>query len=114
MGQLVVLPDDFQAHLNIPNAPERLNEALEVAKKIMAAGVQLLSNPDHAAIFADPPHLLAGPLKRLGYIAGWDTRCYPSPVDGHDYINVPSGLPADSPVSKQGLVRLRRRGVSCG
>jgi hypothetical protein len=102
MGQPVVLPDDFQEHLNIPNAPERLNEALEVAEKITAAGVQLLSNPDHAAIFADPPHLLAGPLKRLGYIAGWDTRCYPSPVDGHDYINVPSGLPDNSPSRSRG------------
>ncbi len=102
MGQPFILPDDFQARLNIPNAPQRLKEALKVAEKITAAGVQLLPNPDHAAIFVDPPHLMAGPLKKLGYIAGWDTRCYPSPVDGHDYINVPSGLPPDSPSRSQG------------
>ena len=62
----------------------------------------LLLNPDHAAIFTDPSHLVAGPLKKLGYVAGWDNRCYPSPVDEHDYINVPSGLPADSPSREKG------------
>jgi hypothetical protein len=57
---------------------------------------------DHAAIFSDPPHLVAGPLKQVGYVAGWDTRCYPSPVDGHDYINVPSGLPKNHPSLTRG------------
>ena len=102
MPRNVVLPDDFNDQLDVPNAPERLREALDVARKISAAGVPLLPNPDHAAIFVDPPHLLTGRLKRIGYVAGWDTRCYPSPVDGHDYINVPSGLPEDSPARGKG------------
>ena len=68
----------------------------------MAAGITLQPNPDHAAIFADPPHLVSGPLKRLGYISGWDARCYPSPVDGYDYINVAAGLPTDSPARLKG------------
>ncbi len=98
----VILPENFNEHLAIANAPDRLIEALEIAGKITAAGVPLLPNPDHAAIFVDPPHLLAGPLKEIGYIAGWDTRCYPSPVDGCDYINVPSGLPKDSGARRKG------------
>jgi hypothetical protein len=98
----VILPKDFNDRLKIDNAAERLDEALLVADKIANAGVSLLPNPDHAAIFVDPPHLVAGPLKEIGYIAGWDTRSYPSPVDGHDYINVPSGLPADSPARSEG------------
>ena len=102
MARNVILPDDFNDQLDIPNAPERLGEALEVARRISDAGVPLLPNPDHAAIFVDPPHLLSGRLKRIGYVAGWDTRCYPSPVDGHDYINVPSGLPEDSPARGKG------------
>ncbi len=102
MHQNVILPDNFNDQLDIPNAAERLSEALDVARKISDAGVPLLPNPDHAAIFVDPPHLLSGRLKRIGYIAGWDTRCYPSPVDGHDYINVPSGLPEDSPARNKG------------
>ncbi|MDA0747443.1 MAG: hypothetical protein O2954_13060 [bacterium] len=102
MVEPVILPDNFHEKLHIDNAQERLEEALDVAQKLSAAGVSLLSNPDHAAIFADPPHILAGPLKEIGYIAGWDTRCYPSPVDGHDYINVPSGLPENSLARNQG------------
>jgi hypothetical protein len=98
----VILPDDFNEQLDVSNAPERLREALDVARKISDAGVPLLPNPDHAAIFVDPPHLIAGRLKRIGYVAGWDTRSYPSPVDGHDYINVPSGLPEDSPARGEG------------
>ncbi len=97
MEKEVILPKDFNERLEIPNARERLDEALEVAKKISQADVPLLPNPDHAAIFVDPPHLVAGPLKEVGYVAGWDNRCYPSPVDGCDYINVPSGLPKESP-----------------
>lgn len=102
MGTGFILPADFNAHLKIQNAEERIQEALEIAAKITTAGVPLLPNPDHAAIFTDPAHLVAGPLKKLGYIAGWDNRCYPSPVDEHDYINIPSGLPADSPLRKKG------------
>lgn len=102
MSGNVILPDDFNEQLGISNAPERLCEALDVARRISAAGVPLLPNPDHAAIFVDPPHLVAGRLKRIGYVSGWDTRCYPSPVDGHDYINVPSGLPEDSPARGMG------------
>ncbi len=98
----VILPHDFNEQLDIPNAPDRLQEALDVALKISDAGVPLLPNPDHAAIFVDPPHLIAGRLKRIGYVAGWDNRCYPSPVDGCDYINVPSGLPEDSPARGKG------------
>jgi hypothetical protein len=87
------LPQNLNDRLDISNASDRLNEAREVADKLTSAGVPLLRNPDHAAIFADPPHILAGPLKEMGYINGWDARCYPSPVDGHDYINVSSKLP---------------------
>ena len=96
------LPSDFNNRLNIPNAQDRLEEAKKVADQITAAGVRLLPNPDHAAIFVDTPHLLAGPLKEIGYVAGWDARCYPSPVDGQDYINVPSGLPDGHPALDDG------------
>ena len=99
------LPADFQDRLDIPNAQDRLDEAQKIADQIAAAGVPLIGNPDHAAIFVDPPHLLAGPLKEIGYIAGWDARCYPSPVDGQDYINVPSGLPDDHTALDAGWFR---------
>lgn len=102
MKTKVILPKNFNNRLVIPNAAERLDEAFEVAEKIGQAGVPLLPNLDHAAIFVDPPHLVAGPLKEVGYVAGWDNRCYPSPVDECDYINVPSGLPNDSPSRQQG------------
>ena len=96
------LPEDFHAVLQIENASERFDEALDVAEKISAADVKLYPNMDHAAIFTDPPCLVAGPLKKMGYIAGWDTRCYPSPVDEQDYINVPSGLPVGHPALARG------------
>ncbi|MDE2724700.1 MAG: hypothetical protein OXI59_15110 [Gemmatimonadota bacterium] len=96
------LPEDFHAVLQIENASERFDEALQVAEIISAAGVKLYPNMDHAAIFTDPPYLVAGPLKTMGYIAGWDTRCYPSPVDEQDYINVPSGLPFGHPALARG------------
>lgn len=98
----VMLPENFDQILHIDNAAQRFQEALDIAKKVAAADVSLLPNMDHAAIFTDPPHLVAGPLKQVGYIAGWDTRCYPSPVDGQDYINVPSGLPVGHPARKKG------------
>lgn len=96
MGNSVILPDDFGDYLTIKNAPQRFKEASEVAQKATSAGVQLLPNLDHAAIFCDPPYIVAGPLKQRGYISGWDARCYPSPVDGCDYINVSARLPEDS------------------
>jgi hypothetical protein len=96
------LPADFSNRLDIPNALDRLREAQSIADKLVGAGVPLLGNPDHAAIFSDPPFLLAGPLKEIGYVAGWDARCYPSPVDGQDYINVSSGLPDDHPAREEG------------
>ena len=96
MGNSVVLPDDFGDYLTVENAPQRFQEASEVAQKVTAAGVQLYPNLDHAAIFCDPPYIVAGPLKQLGYISGWDARCYPSPVDECDYINVSARLPEDS------------------
>ena len=96
MGNSVVLPDDFGDYLTVENAPQRFQEASEVAQKVTTAGVQLYPNLDHAAIFCDPPYIVAGPLKQLGYISGWDARCYPSPVDECDYINVSARLPEDS------------------
>ena len=96
------LPAGFHDHLAIENARDRLDEAQKIADQLTSAGVPLLPNPDHAAIFVDPPHILSGPLKEVGYVAGWDARCYPSPVDGHDYINVPSGLPQGHPAREEG------------
>jgi hypothetical protein len=102
LGASIVLPDDFADHLTIANAAQRFDEAAEVAQKVTAAGVHLRPSLDHAAIFCDPPHLVAGPLKHLGYIMGWDARCYPSPVDGCDYINVSARLSPDSPARQKG------------
>jgi hypothetical protein len=98
------LPDGFEEQLGIPvqNARERLREAEAIASKLAEAGVPLTSNPDHFAMFTDPPQLLNGPLKRLGYVAGADKRCYPSPVDGCDYINVAASLPSSSDLRAQG------------
>ena len=105
MGSSVLLPEDFADYLTIENATQRFEEAMQVAERTHAAGIELFPNLDHAAIFTDPPHLVAGPLKELGYINGWDTRCYPSPVDGCDYINVPARLPDGSPALKRGWFR---------
>ena len=69
------VPHNFNQYLDIRNAPERLAEAMQVAAAIRAAGVALLPNLDHAAIFTDPPLLVAGPMKQLGYNSGWDARC---------------------------------------
>ncbi len=102
MESTVTLPKDFSDYLSIENAALRFTEAVEVAEKITARGVQLYPNLDHAAIFTDPPHLVAGPLKQLGYVSGWDARCYPSPVDGCDYINVSARLPEDSSARDSG------------
>jgi hypothetical protein len=97
-----VVPDNFSKYLQITNAAERLAEAISVANAITETGIALLPNLDHAAIFTDPPLLVAGPMKQLGYVSGWDARCYPSPVDGHDYINVSGQLPVDSPHRAEG------------
>jgi hypothetical protein len=98
------LPDRFEERLGIrvQNARERLQEAQAIASKLAEAGVPLTSSPDHFAMFTDPPQLLNGPLKRLGYVAGADKRCYPSPVDGCDYINVAASLPSSSDLRAQG------------
>jgi hypothetical protein len=98
------LPEHFEQELAIPikNARERLAEAGEIGSKLAEDGIELKRNPDHFAMFTDPPRLLSGPLKRLGYIAGSDNRCYPSPVDGCDYINVAASLPRSAPLREQG------------
>jgi len=102
MASTVLLPEDFSEYLTIANAALRFEEAAEVAEKSCALGVQLLSNLDHAAIFTDPPYLVTGALKQMGYVSGWDSRCYPSPVDGCDYINVSAKLPSESPARSRG------------
>jgi hypothetical protein len=104
MPNSVHLPEDFEQSLGIEvkNATERLKEARDIGLKLVENGIQLTPNPDHVAIFTDPPQLLNGPLKRLGYIAGADNRCYPSPVDGCDYINVPASLPLSSNMREHG------------
>jgi hypothetical protein len=101
-GARVQLPADFAEFLSIDNATTRFGEAMEVAERVLAAGVPLERNLDHAAIFTDPPRLIADGLKRAGYVVGYDTRCYPSPVDGCDYINVAATLPPGSPAHDRG------------
>jgi hypothetical protein len=96
------MPDDFESHLSIRNARERFQEAEEVRSKLSEGGIALKSNADHYAIFVDPPRLVAEPLKRVGYILGCDNRCYPSPVDGCDYINVAASLPRSSVARERG------------
>lgn len=98
------LPEQFEDSLGIrvKNAQERLAEAREIGLKLAGSGLPLTPNPDHFAIFTDPPHLLTGPLKRLGYVVGADNRCYPSPVDGCDYINVAASLPRSSLLRENG------------
>ena len=71
------LPEDFHAVLQIENASERFDEALEVAEKISDAGVELYPNMDHAAIFTDPPYLVAGPLKNNGLYCGLGHQMLP-------------------------------------
>src|SRR5688500_1582041 len=98
------LPQNFEQTLGIQvkNARERLAEAEEMGSKLAEDGLLLKENPDHFAMFTDPPRLLSGPLKRLGYVAGADNRCYPSPVDGCDYINVAASLPHSRALRQQG------------
>ena len=99
------LPRNFADVLPIANAADRFGEALDVARKSAEAGVEIELAPDHAAIFTDPPQLVAGPLKSVGYDLGWDTRCYPSPVDGCDYINVSARLDPGSAAYQEGWFR---------
>jgi hypothetical protein len=98
------LPEQFEQNLGIQikNARERLAEARDIGMTLAVDGLPLRSNPDHFAVFTDPPQLLNGPLKRLGYVAGADNRCYPSPVDGCDYINVAASLRRSSILREQG------------
>ena len=102
MKSSMKLPTNFDDYLTIENADLRFKEATEVAEHVMGAGVEIYPNMDHAAIFCDPPHLVADGLKQLGYVNGWDARCYPSPVDGCDYINVSAQLPTDNPARDEG------------
>ncbi|RKU38306.1 hypothetical protein C6496_07400 [Candidatus Poribacteria bacterium] len=102
MEHFITLPTNFADYLTIENADLRFTEATDVAERVTGAGVEIHPNMDHAAIFCDPPHLVADGLKRLGYVNGWDARCYPSPVDGCDYINVSAQLSADSPARSEG------------
>jgi len=95
------LPENFSDVLSIANAGERFSEGLEVARKTADAGVAVEPAPDHAAIFSDPPQLVSGPMKSIGYELGWDTRCYPSPVDGCDFINVSARLDPNSAAYQQ-------------
>lgn len=97
-----LLPDDFTEYLTIANAAERFAEARELGARLVQAGIRLTATPDHAAIFTEPPALVSGPLKRVGYITGADCRCYPSPVDGQDYINVAASLPPGHPARERG------------
>lgn len=99
------LPENFADVLSIDNATERFAEGAEVARLTAEAGVAIEPAPDHAAIFTDPPQLVSGPLKSIGYELGWDTRCYPSPVDGCDYINVSARLDPSSAAYQQGWFR---------
>lgn len=104
MANSFQVPGSFEQSLGIEvkNAEERLAEARNISLKLANAGMPLTANPDHFAMFTDPPQLLNGPLKRLGYIAGADNRCYPSPVDGCDYINVAATLPRSSRLREEG------------
>jgi hypothetical protein len=102
MTTTVLMPEGFENILKIQNAKERFEEAGDVSRKLLEAGIALKANADHYAIFCDPPRLLAGPLKEVGYVVGADNRCYPSPVDGCDYINVAASLPSSSPAREKG------------
>jgi len=102
MKTAVLMPEGFENYLKIQNARERLEEARDISGKLLDCGVELKANADHYAIFSDPPRLLAGPLKQVGYVVGADNRCYPSPVDGCDYINVAASLPALSRAREKG------------
>lgn len=97
-----LFPAEFHDHLRIRNAADRFEELRRIGAGLLAAGVRLRPTPDHAAIFSDPPALTAGPLKRVGYVTGADCRCYPSPVDGQDYINVAASLPPGHPARGRG------------
>lgn len=102
---MLQLPEDFHHVLPIDNARDRFAEALEVGQRMLEGGVVLMPAPDHAAIFTDPPQLVAGPLKSVGYDLGWDARCYPSPVDGCDFINVSARLDENSEAHARGWFR---------
>jgi hypothetical protein len=97
-----LLPDDFSDYFTLANAAQRFDEIRQVGDRLLSAGIGLTETPDHAAIFTDPPALVAGPLKRVGYVNGRDCRCYPSPVDGQDYINVAASLPEGHPARGRG------------
>ena len=96
MGNSAILPDDFGDYLTIENAPQRFQEASEVAQKSPQQGFNCIPIWITPQSFVIHRILLQDRLKQLGYISGWDARCYPSPVDECDYINVSARLPEDS------------------
>lgn len=100
--ETVLLPEEFDRYLSIRNARERFEEAKGIGRKLLEAGIALKRSADHFAVFTDPPRLLADGLKRVGYVLGADNRCYPSPVDGCDYINVAASLPASCAARERG------------
>ncbi len=97
-----LLPDNFKDFFEVANAEERFAEAQDLGSRLVAAGIPLTPTPDHAALFTDPPSLVAGPLKQVGYVNGRDCRCYPSPVDSQNYINVAASLPPGHPARERG------------
>ena len=93
---------EFVKVMKIGNAEMRMAETREVARRIVQEGVQLHVNMDHAAIFSDPPRQVSGPLRKIGYEPVWDSRCYLSPVDGHELALYVSRLPTTTPMRAQG------------
>lgn len=97
-----LFPDNFDEFVTIANMEDRFIEAGNLGARLHMDGIPLTPTPDHAAIFSDPPYLVSGPLKKVGYVNGRDCRCYPSPVDGQDYINVAASLPPGHPARERG------------
>jgi hypothetical protein len=93
---------EFLKVMQIGNAEMRMAETREVARRIVKEGVQLHVNMDHTAIFADPPRQVSGPLRAIGYEPVWDSRCYLSPVDGHELALYVSRLPTRTTMREQG------------
>jgi hypothetical protein len=86
----------------IDSAARRFGDAREVASRITHEGVRLMPNMDHTAMMGDPPRLITGPLRKLGYRAGWDERTYPSPLENFEFYLITSRLPPDSPIRHEG------------
>jgi hypothetical protein len=93
---------DFLEAFPIESAARRFVDAREVAKRITREGVRLMPSMDHTAMVSDPSRLITGPIRKFGYQAGWDERCYPSPLEGFDFWLITSRMPPDSPIRHQG------------